>query len=34
MKEIEDQAAYISKIVADLQDFSIPLKPFSEETNL
>jgi two-component system CheB/CheR fusion protein len=34
MKEIEDQAAYIGKIVADLQDFSRPLKPFSEETDL
>jgi two-component system CheB/CheR fusion protein len=34
MKEIEDQASYISKIVADLQDFSRPLKPFSEETDL
>jgi signal transduction histidine kinase len=34
MKEIEDQAAYIGKIVADLQDFSRPLKPFSEEIDL
>ena len=34
MKEIEDQAGYISKIVADLQDFSRPLKPFNEETEL
>jgi signal transduction histidine kinase len=34
MKEIEDQAAYINKIVADLQDFSRPLKPRSEETDL
>jgi len=34
MKEIEDQASYINKIVADLQDFSRPLKPFSEETDL
>jgi two-component system CheB/CheR fusion protein len=34
MKEIEDQAAYIGKIVADLQDFSRPLKPFSQETDL
>jgi two-component system CheB/CheR fusion protein len=34
MKEIEDQADYISKIVADLQDFSRPLKPFNEETEL
>jgi two-component system CheB/CheR fusion protein len=34
MKEIEDQAAYIGKIVADLQDFSRTLKPFSQETNL
>jgi signal transduction histidine kinase len=33
MKEIEEQAAYIGKIVADLQDFSRPLKPFSEETD-
>jgi len=34
MKEIEDQADYISKIVADLQDFSRPLKPSKEETDL
>jgi signal transduction histidine kinase len=34
MKEIEEQATYIGKIVADLQDFSRPLKPFSEETDL
>ena len=34
MKEIEEQASYIGKIVADLQDFSRPLKPFSEETDL
>ena len=34
MKEIEDQAAYISKIVADLQDFSKPLKPINQETDL
>ena len=34
MKEIEEQAAYISKIVADLQDFSRPLKPSSEEIDL
>ena len=34
MKEIEDQADYISKIVADLQGFSRPLKPFNEETEL
>ena len=34
MKEIEDQAAYISKIVADLQDFSRPLKLFSEQIDL
>jgi two-component system CheB/CheR fusion protein len=34
MKEIEEQAAYISKIVADLQDYSRPLKPFSQETDL
>jgi two-component system CheB/CheR fusion protein len=34
MKEIENQADYISKIVADLQDFSRPLKPFNEETEL
>jgi two-component system CheB/CheR fusion protein len=34
MKEIEDQAGYISKIVADLQDYSRPLKPSSEEINL
>jgi two-component system CheB/CheR fusion protein len=34
MKEIENQADYISKIVADLQDFSRPLKPYNEETKL
>ena len=34
MKEIEQQASYIGKIVADLQDYSRPLKPSSEETNL
>jgi two-component system CheB/CheR fusion protein len=34
MKEIEEQASYISKIVSDLQDFSRPLKPCSEETDL
>jgi two-component system CheB/CheR fusion protein len=34
MKEIEDQASYIGKIVADLQDFSRTLKPSSEETDL
>ncbi len=34
MKEIEEQAGYISKIVADLQDFARPLKPCSEETDL
>jgi len=34
MKEIEEQAGYISKIVADLQDFARPLKPCSEEIDL
>jgi two-component system CheB/CheR fusion protein len=34
MKEIEDQISYINKIVADLQDYSRPLKPSTEETNL
>jgi signal transduction histidine kinase len=33
MKEIEAQASYINKIVADLQDYSRPLKPSSEEVN-
>jgi signal transduction histidine kinase len=34
MKEIEQQASYIGKIVADLQDYSRPLKPSSEEIYL
>jgi two-component system CheB/CheR fusion protein len=34
MKEIEGQAEYINKIVADLQDFSRPLEPCIEEVNL
>jgi len=34
MKEIEQQASYINKIVADLQDYSRPLKPSNEEINL
>jgi signal transduction histidine kinase len=34
MKEIETQASYINKIVADLQDYSRPLNPFSEKTDL
>jgi signal transduction histidine kinase len=34
MKEIEEQAGYIGKIVADLQDYSRPLKPSSEEVDI
>jgi two-component system CheB/CheR fusion protein len=34
MKEIEEQANYINKIVLDLQDYARPLNPNMEEINL
>jgi two-component system CheB/CheR fusion protein len=34
LREIEDQAAYIGKIVSDLQDYSRPLRPSKDEIDL
>ncbi len=34
LQEIEKNAEYINKIVADLQDFARPLKPHAEETDV